>query len=201
MKKFIDLTHEFTSQMPVFPGDPPAQLSVHSQSDFFLKTGMHVGTHIDAPLHMIENGKRICDFPISHFIGGGQFIDARGAQSIDAPLLKRTRLGRGHILLIFTAWDAHFHSANYYENFPEITEAFARQAIARGVKMIGMDTPSPDRAPYSIHKLLLSRNILIIENVTNLKALARLKNFEVAALPLKIEAEASPARVIARVLQ
>ena len=60
--KYIDLTHTFNQNMPVYPGDTPPEFS---QTDFFdqqgyncfqIKTGMHVGTHMDAPLHMLKDG-------------------------------------------------------------------------------------------------------------------------------------------------
>lgn len=49
--------------MPVYPGDPKptleqvAFIAKDTFNDHKLTTVMHVGTHIDAPLHMIANGK------------------------------------------------------------------------------------------------------------------------------------------------
>ncbi len=65
--------------------------------------------------------------------------------------------------------------------------------------MVGIDFPSVDKAPYAVHSLLLSHDILIIENLTNLEQLQHYKNIELIALPLKIDAHGSPARVIAKV--
>jgi hypothetical protein len=65
--------------------------------------------------------------------------------------------------------------------------------------MLGMDTPSPDRAPYQVHQSLLSAGIYIIENLTNLNKLTGEKYFEIISLPLKIKANSSPARVLARI--
>lgn len=64
--KIIDLTHSFTDKMPVYPGDPEpslnkvADLNKEGYNDHLLKTVMHIGTHMDAPLHMIKNGKKRC---------------------------------------------------------------------------------------------------------------------------------------------
>ena len=65
--------------------------------------------------------------------------------------------------------------------------------------MVCIDSPSPDRRPFEIHKLLLENNVLIAENLTNLDKLMSANNFEVIALPLKIHADSSPARIIARI--
>ncbi|MFW6281647.1 MAG: hypothetical protein ACOC1O_02480 [bacterium] len=62
-----------------------------------------------------------------------------------------------------------------------------------------MDLPSPDKYPFEIHKILFDNNILLIENLTNLSCLLSVSDFEIIAFPLKIKAEASIARVVARI--
>jgi kynurenine formamidase len=49
-----------------------------------------------------------------------------------------------------------------------------------------------------VHKILLAKPVLIIENLTHLEKLAGVDSFEVFALPMKLEADAAPARVVAR---
>jgi kynurenine formamidase len=66
--------------------------------------------------------------------------------------------------------------------------------------MVGMDMPSPDKYPFEIHKLLFDNGIYIIENLMNLDKLLGIKKFEVIALPLKIKADSSIARVVAKVI-
>ncbi len=65
--------------------------------------------------------------------------------------------------------------------------------------MIGMDLPSPDKYPFEIHNMFFENDIPIIENMTNLNELNNIESFEVIALPLKIKAEASPVRVVAKI--
>ncbi len=200
--KYIDLTHTFKPNMPVYPGDPEPELRQTAFADkdgyneFQIKTGMHVGTHMDAPLHMLQNGKRLSEYSPEHFFGKGYLIDARG-RSIDADLLDGKKISKGGIVLIMTGFYKKFGTSEYYESYPEITKAFASKMIELGVKLVGMDTPSPDRSPFAIHKLLLRNNVLIIENLTNLENLLGHAQFTVAALPAKFDTEAAPARVIA----
>ena len=60
---FVDLTHPFTSTMPAYPDDPASSLTERlnvendGYADHTLTTTMHVGTHIDAPEHMIAGGR------------------------------------------------------------------------------------------------------------------------------------------------
>ena len=55
LTKYIDLSYEIEHQMAVYPGDDELKLYRHRflnrdyYNDTKLETGMHVGTHIDAP--------------------------------------------------------------------------------------------------------------------------------------------------------
>ena len=203
--KFIDLTHTFTREMPVYPGDQAPVLKQAGGKDKFgfvhfeLQTGMHVGTHMDAPLHMITGGKKLSDFPVEKFFGNGVLIDARDKDLIDADVLDGADINPGDIILVMTGFSEKFGQGEYYQAYPEVSKSFAARIIKLGAKMIGLDTPSPDRPPFAVHKLLLEREILIIENLTNLEALLPMKKFEVIALPAKFDADAAPVRVVAKI--
>jgi kynurenine formamidase len=201
----IDLTHSFGQGIPVYPGDPVPRLEqiAHLGRDDFnaycLCTGLHAGTHMDAPLHMVADGKLVCDLPVTRFIGRGRLIDARGRAMVTPDLLRGIRIGRGDMVLVLTGWDRHFHDEAYYRDYPEIAPDLARDLVQRGVAVLGLDTPSPDRPPFEVHKILLSHQVPIIENLTNLTALVGVSRFEVIALPAKLQSDAAPVRVIARV--
>jgi len=203
--KYIDLTHIFDTDMPVNPGDPIPELvqiaDLHKEgyTDYQIKTGMHVGTHMDAPLHMLEGGKWLSDITVEKFIGKGCLIDARDASVISADFLEKSGAKKDDIVLVMTGFSKKYRETEYYEKYPEIGEDFAGKAIELGVKIVGMDTPSPDRPPFKVHKLLLGKEILIIENLTNLKSLIDAKDFEIFALPAKLHTEAAPVRVIAKI--
>lgn len=200
---YIDLSQTFGPDMPAYPGDPKSELKQIATvekdgfTDHQLNSGMHVGTHMDAPLHMIANGAKISQINPDKFFGIGKLIDARGQNQIGPELL--TNIEAGDIVLVLTGFGEKFQSPEYYyEKYPELTEEFAKKAVELKIKLIGLDSPSPDRTPYLVHKILLGDQILIIENLTNLELLLN-KKFEVIALPLKLETDAAPARVIAKI--
>lgn len=203
--QYLDLTHTFNNQMPVFPGDAQPQLvevatmAKDGVAAYELKTGMHVGTHMDAPAHMVMGGKLLSDYPAQKFFGRGVIIDARGKKSAGVELLSNVEINKGDIVLVCFDWSTEFENESYYQNYPELTEEFATKLGELGVSIVGMDTPSPDRAPYSAHKILFKHDILIIENLVNLTQLINNKNFEIIALPAKFQAEAAPCRVVAKV--
>lgn len=161
--------------------------------------GTHVGTHIDAPAHMIVGGKTLDKYDLSKFIGNGALIDVRKKDVIDSKL-SIDKIKPTDIVLFMSGMDKNYFSASYFENYPVLTAELAKALIKKGVKMIGLDTCSPDKAPYEIHKLLLKNDILIIENLTNLDQLID-KQFKALALPLNLQTEGAPVRVIAEIME
>lgn len=157
---------------------------------------MHVGTHIDAPLHFIRDGRKISDFPPEKFVGRGVLVDARNKKEIGPEVLENIQ--KNDIVLFRTDWSEHFFKPEYFTDYPTLTESCAQKLVALDVSMIGVDFPSPDRAPWPLHPTLLSAEILIIENMTNLAQLEG-KAFDLLAIPPKIEADGAIVRVVARI--
>lgn len=207
--RYLDLTHPMVDGMAVYPGDCPPRLRQTAQAAhqgynaYVLETGMHAGTHVDAPRHFLDGGKTVEDYPPDRFVGRGRLIDARASRPIDEACLDGIELCPGDIALVWTGWSARFGTPAYYrlDDVPYCTEAFAQRLLACGVKVVGFDTPSPDAAPHPVHRLLLGRDVPILENLADLAGLVGARSFEVLAFPLRIGAEGSPIRVVAKIEQ
>ena len=205
MTKYIDLSYEIEHQMAVYPGDDELKLYRHRflnrdyYNDTKLETGMHVGTHIDAPSHLLNKDRFICDYPVEKFIGNGCLLDVRNEEIIKLKDEYLDKVQEGDIVLLYTGYDEFFGTDKYFENHPIVDEKLAQFFVDRGVKLIGIDMPSPDQYPFKVHHKLLENDILIIENLRNLKKLEGVKRFEVRAFPINIRAEASLTRVVARI--
>jgi kynurenine formamidase len=203
--ELIDLSHTLSDSTPVYPGDSPLRLFQEKRLDkdhynsFRLETNMHAGTHIDSPMHLTPSTDFIDSFPLDTFIGNGCVLDVRGQEIISFKNEYSEKIKERDIVLLFTGHDLEFGKENYFEKYPVIDSDFANFLITKKIKMLGIDTPSPDKYPFEIHKLLFDHNILIIENMTNLGKLNDKKNFEIIAFPLKIKADSSLVRVMARV--
>ncbi|MEO0392884.1 MAG: cyclase family protein [Pseudomonadota bacterium] len=204
--QIIDLSHRFTDNMPVYPGDPCsrlyqcAHLAKDGFNDHMVESAMHVGTHMDAPLHMLEDGAVIADFPATLFQGRGVLIDARDRRDIDADLLANKTLKPGDLVMVWTGWSRHYRTDQYFQEWPVFTADFCEALVANGVTLVGMDTPGPDGDERFIaHKILLAKQVLIVENVTNLEALADHPDFRIHAYPISYEADAAPVRIVAEI--
>lgn len=201
--KFLDLSYEIENGMPVYPGDKEinlekvADVKNEGYTSHIYNGNMHVGTHIDAPMHIIEDDKFISDYSIDKFIGRGILLDVRGEKEIQLKDEYFKSIKENHIVLFYTDFSKKYGQKEYYEDHPVISKELADFLIRKKVKMVGFDMPSPDRSPFEIHKELLQNGIFILENLTNLQELIYEENFNVFAQPLKIKAEGSPVRAIA----
>lgn len=149
----VDLTQAFTADMPVFPGDPKSKLvrvaSIPKEgfTDHMLTTPMHVGTHMDAPLHMIVGGKTMDIIPLEWFFGPGVLIDARNVSAVDETLVPGS-VPNGAIALVYTGFSKKWKTDAYMTGHPLISESFSNRMIELGVHAVGMDTLGPDEPPF-----------------------------------------------------
>lgn len=200
--KFIDLSVPINEQTPVYPGDPATKIepagvmAKDGFNDHYISLGTHIGTHIDAPLHMIDDGKTLDQIPINQFIGRGVYIKLED-KTFDIDGIKQANIQEGDIVLFHTGMSDIYHRPEYFD-YPEIPKEIAEYLVDKKVKMVGVDMCSPDHEPFKIHKILLGAGVLIIENLTNLAELAG-KEFTVYALPIKLQVDGAPARVIAEI--
>lgn len=200
----IDLSHQLTTTTPTYGHDAPYSLTTDSTintqgyAHHTIQLGTHVGTHIDAPSHFIEGTPSIDQFPAEYFVKRGIVIDARGAKLIDQSFVSNAQLKADDIVLFYTGHTALWGTQDYFAKHPQLTEDCVDLLIAKKINMIGIDAPSIDTHPFDLHKKVLRKNILIIENLTNLHMLLPLSSCLISALPLALnKASASPARVVA----
>ena len=204
--KLVDLSHIIEDNMPVYPGDPNTnlahikQFSKDKYNNHKLDINMHAGTHIDSPMHLTDSSKYIFEYPIESFIAEGCVLDVRNEENIKVKPEYHEVVKENSIVLLYTGFDKYYGTKEYYENHPCIDIEFCNFLIKKKIKMVGIDTPSPDKYPFEIHKLLLKNNIFILENLTNLDQLLNADRFEVIAFPLKIKADSSITRAVARIL-
>lgn len=204
MSGIIDLSHPLQDGTPAYPGDEPCRLvqtkrvETDGYASFLLNTGLHAGTHLDAPAHFLQDGALVKDLPLETFIGKGCLLDVRGERTLGYKREYDSLVEQGDIVLLWTDHSKKYGSPEYYGCYPVIEEEIAEFLVRKGIKMLGLDLPSPDGMPFAVHKRLLGAGIPIIENLTNLAALAEIRTLEVMAFPLRIGAEGSPVRVVAR---
>lgn len=211
--KWIDLTHEIKNNMPVYPGDPEVELLLaltHKQDHcqvMHLTCSSHTGTHMDAPCHFIVGGKTLTQFPVDRFMGKGIVIDVQATN--DHMALEKEcftpyapYLDEGSFVIIRTGWERYFGQEKYFSH-PYIGESGANYLVEKRVSLVGMDALSVDStegATEHAHRILLSADILLVENLTNLSALRTECSYCFSFLPLKLsDADGAPIRALAHI--
>jgi len=198
--KIMDLSIPINDKTPVYPGDPKQEINqtAHIEKEGWnehrLTFNTHFSTHIDAPYHMLKDGKKLSEYSLDKLIGEGVVIDVRNG--FDLNILDNSQIKKDSIVLLWTGQTKKLYSG-YFENARFIPREFAEKLVKLGVKVVGLDSFSPDEPPFDVHKILLKHDILIVENLTNLDKLTG-GNFRVFILPLKLEnTDGAPCRVIA----
>lgn len=170
----IDVTKEISDGMPVYPGDPKVKIKIvrslakdgHALSE--ISMGLHSGTHIDAPSHFIKGGKTVDE--IIAIIGPARVVEGKITSDL---------LAKGEVLIA--------------KGRKGITEKEAEIAATKGIPAIGTDSMSIG-SPKA-HKTLLSKGVMIIENLDLSKVTPG--RYQIICLPMKIKGvEAAPVRCL-----
>ncbi|WP_327678063.1 cyclase family protein [Kitasatospora sp. NBC_00458] len=157
----VDLTHQVTTAMPVYPGDPAVVLepalttSTAGVNVLALHLGSQSGTHVDAPYHVDVTWPTLDGLPLELFTGPVVVADLRGLEPRAAvtaeqlaPALERA--GEGTVLLLATGWARHWGTDTYLAH-PSLTAGAAEAIVAAGVRTVGVDAlsvdPTPDPGP------------------------------------------------------
>lgn len=207
-KNVYDLSQTLFDRMPKYPLDPDVTLKVYRtfKKDGFnllkIETGLHAGTHIDAPCHQLAGGEGIDKFSLNRFMGKAIVFDVLKNSNcpIEISDIDTKQVKKDLIIFFHTGWEKYVGIKDYYNNPPYISEELARLLVEKKVKAIGVDMPSIDsftgKEPVS-HRLLLKNDIPIIEGLINLKILIN-KEILFIGFPIKIEnGDGSPIRAIA----
>ena len=203
--KLYDISRPLKRGMPTWPGDTPFQYEVSwPKSDSGsvnvgkLTMSIHTGTHVDAPFHFDDEGRKITDLDLNLYLGQAKLVDVAGRTSIGADDLANVDLaGITRLLLRTSSWsdpDQFPKSICYLR--PDLAPFLAEQ----GIRLIGVDVPSVDpldSKELQAHHGLHQHDIHILEGLWLEDVEPGI--YELIALPLQIEeADGSPVRAVLR---
>ena len=162
--RIFDISQEVFSCV-VFPGDPSPQKEIMlriSEGDICNLSSLHMcahnGTHVDAPYHFLEDGKKINEVVLEKFIGMAYVADHKGIVTAeDAGLiLKKARSAdeRAAKKILIKGKSVISYEA---------AEVFERE----GIELIGNEsqTVGPEEAPKEVHLKLLGSEVVLLEGI------------------------------------
>ena len=185
--KLYDISQEVFS-CKVYPGDPAPEkktLASTASGDLYNLTAFsmcaHNGTHVDAPFHFLQDGKKVDELPLDVFVGDCYVAWHEGdvtAENAKAILEKAD--GAERILIAGAA---------------TVTMDAALVFAASSICLLGNEsqTVGPENAPMAVHKCLLGKGIALLEGVV-LKAVPE-GHYFLNAAPLNLAgADGAPCR-------
>jgi arylformamidase len=184
-----DISREMFST-PTFPGDPVPEMTPHTTfdkpvPDVYQVTKIsitgHTGTHADAPLHFIPQGKDIAEVDISRCIGKCRVAEHYGiltADDIRNMVSEDTErlLIKGNII---------------------VTPESAEEMVRCGLLTIGVEgmTVGTEGTIAQVHRILLGAEVYILENLVLSNVPTGI--YFLSALPLKMAGmDGSPVRAV-----
>lgn len=190
--KIIDISQEVLS-CKVYEGDPaPEGKRIIDMADggvynlSALSLCAHNGTHVDAPLHFFKDGKSIDEMALENFVGECFVAEHNGdvsATNAREILEKAIKSGADKRILI--------------KGEATVTEEAAEVFANAEILLLGNESQSvgPENAPMAVHKILLSKNIVLLEGIVLDNA--REGRYILNCAPLNIKGfEGSPCRAI-----
>jgi kynurenine formamidase len=227
MLEIIDLSQEIFTGMPVFPGLPQVEITVHASHEQWdgitdsevvspgvnlLQLGEHTGTHVDAISHMAREYREqsIETMPLTMFYTEGICLDLSGKglrEMIETVDLERAlaeaalEIKSGDTILIYTDHYRRAYGTAAWHNGPGLSTAATRWLGGQGIAAFGVEPACPgviDVSNKEVHRICGELGFTHYENMINLHQLIGRGRFRFIGLPLRIRGgTGSPVRAVA----
>ncbi|HET7478147.1 MAG TPA: cyclase family protein [Rubrobacteraceae bacterium] len=209
MGDWIDVSVALHGGMVHWPDNPPVRIErmldiergdVANVSK--ISMGSHTGTHMDAPLHFIRDGKGLEEMPFGAAMGRARVIEIQDPESIKPDELRPHGIRKDERILFKTRNSVRGWAEDdaFDEDFVFISQAAARYLAEREVQTVGVDYLSVGgfhQDGEETHVALLGAGIWVIEGLD----LSEIEpgEYELLCLPIKVErSDGAPARAILR---
>ena len=204
----FDISVTISPDLPTWPGDPVLELKQFESMDkgsdtncTSVSTSVHVGTHVDAPHHFLNDGRTVEQLSLEVLTGPCYVLQLPdGVEAITSEVLERSEITPDMKRILFGTRNSHLWAkgeTKFQTDFVAITEDGADWLVAHGVQLVGVDYLSV--APYEdsrpTHEILLKAGVVLVEGL-NLSRVMR-GFYDLYCLPLKIAgSDGAPARAI-----
>lgn len=159
--RLLDLSQPWNADTPPFPLDESPtvvwakRLPSHGTNHQRISTQLHIGTHLDAPLHWREGGMDIASIPLDRLYGPAVVADVSdefGDFGIIRPndIEARVKVKPGDILIIRTGYHRYYHGGDepdlvrYFFKRPGADRELAEWLVERQIRWLAVDSSSPD---------------------------------------------------------
>jgi len=153
--QFYELSHPWGHGTPSMPGDEDVLLrrsvkhAQHGVMAHRIRMVMHSSTHLNAPIHLVQKGAGVGGIALDRLFGNGVVLSIpKGKwQLVEAADLKAAKpaVQTGDFVVIVTGWHKKYSdSLEYFGDSPGLSKGAADWLVAKGVRLVGVDTPQVD---------------------------------------------------------
>jgi len=153
--QLVELSHVWGHGVPSYPGQDDVKMfrtvkhAQHGVLAFKINTVMHTGTHMNAPLHLVQRSADLAEIPDDRFFGNGVVLNIpkKSYEVISAKDLEAAKPGvrTGDIVVIVTGWHHKYSDAlEYYGESPGLSKDAAQWLVDKACKMVAVDTQQID---------------------------------------------------------
>ena len=212
MSKIHDVTFEISARTPIYKGDPGVEIAsfkAFSKGDHSnvsqISMGVHTATHVDAPNHFVDGGRRVHELDPEKLVGPCRVIQIQG----DVMGIEPQHVGDlgGAKRVLFKTRNSAFWATpedGFRTDFTYLMPDTAQMLVDAGVVLVGIDYLSIEKSGspgHPVHVTLLKNETVILEGL-DLRAISP-GEYELLCLPLKYDGgtgDGAPARTFLREL-
>jgi len=203
-----DISLPISPDLPLWPGDPPIELAQVESMDAGahanvsrLSASVHIGTHVDAPHHFLNDDRTVESLPLDILTGAAHVLRiGYDVDVVTAAVLEKARISAACERLLLRTRNSTLWArgeTKFFTGFVGISADGAEWLVQRSVRLIGVDylSVAPYKQSVPTHQILLETGIVIVEGL-NLNGIAP-GNYTLYCLPLKlVGSDGAPARAI-----
>lgn len=202
-----DISLVLDSRLPIWPGDPPLELARARDIDkgsnanvSHITASVHMGTHVDAPLHFIQGSGGIETLDLDTLIGPALVVEALEADIVNAPLLDSLSIPSETVRLLMKTRNSALWErgeTQFQADFVAVDVSGAEWMIDHGIQLIGVDyiSVAPFQNTKPTHLTLLEANVIPVEGL-NLSQIEP-GDYNLVCLPINLgDCDGAPARVV-----
>jgi arylformamidase len=202
-----DISLTISNDLPTWPSDTPIALArnkdmQHGEAVTLsqLTTTVHVGSHLDAPMHFVRDGSGVDQIDLNKLIGPCFVVDLPNIDSIDAQSLERANIPANVTRLLCRTRNSQYWARSdktFHTDFVAIDPSGAEWIVQRGIQLVGVDYLSVGAYDNGIptHEILLSHGVVPVEGLD----LSRIEpgEYHLICLPLKLkDCDGAPVRAV-----
>lgn len=204
-----DISAPLDRHLPLWPGSPgweTERTQAIEEGDGVnasrLTLDLHTGTHVDAPLHFVEEGRSVDSIALERLVGPAWVADLTSVETVvEARDLIRAEIPAGITRLLLRTRNSDLWSSDAFEpDYVALDAEAARWIVEAGIELVGIDYLSIqkyDDGP-EVHEILLESGTVILEGI-DLSDVEGDRVYELLCLPLRLTGvEAAPARAVLR---